>query len=71
MAFNDVSFLFLFFPVVLLLHKFMPMIGKNILLLLFSLLFFAWGSPEYLVLLLLYRFQLQHDRFRLQQLLQH
>ena len=53
MAFNDVSFLFLFFPAVLLLHKFMPMIGKNILLLLFSLLFFAWGSPEYVVLLLL------------------
>ena len=53
MAFNDISFLFIFFPVALILHKIMPMIGKNLILLILSLLFFAWGSPQYVVLLLL------------------
>lgn len=53
MAFNDISFLFLFFPAALLLHKVMPMMGKNIILLILSLIFFAWGSPEYVLLLIL------------------
>ena len=53
MAFNDLSFLFIFFPLFLLLHSFLPMKGKNILLLVLSLLFFAWGSPQYLVLMVL------------------
>ena len=53
MAFNDISFLFIFFPVALILHKIMPMFGKNFILLILSLLFFAWGSPQYVVLLLL------------------
>ena len=54
MAFNDLSFLFIFFPVVLLLHKLIPgMKGKNILLLVFSLVFFAWGTPEYMLLMVL------------------
>ena len=52
MAFNDLGFLFLLFPVILLAHKLVPgMLGKNIVLLLGSLLFFAWGSPEYLFLM--------------------
>ncbi len=54
MAFNELHFLFLFFPVVLLLHKLIPgMMGKNIVLLICSLVFFAWGSPEYLLLMVL------------------
>ena len=53
MAFNDISFLFLFFPLAFVTHKLMPNRGKNILLLVLSLLFFAWGSPRYVVLLLL------------------
>ena len=54
MAFNDLSFLFLFFPAVLLLHKLIPgMLGKNIVLLVGSLVFFAWGSPEYLFLMVM------------------
>ena len=53
MAFNDISFLFVFFPLALLAHKLMPMPGKNIMLLILSLLFFAWGSPEYVLLLIL------------------
>ena len=52
MAFNDLSFLFIFFPLFLLLHQFMPMKGKNIVLVILSLLFFAWGSPRYMVLMI-------------------
>ncbi len=53
MAFNDISFLFVFFPLFLLLHALAPMKAKNIILVLLSLLFFAWGSPDYLVLMVL------------------
>ena len=53
MAFNDISFLFLFFPLAFVTHKLMPNRGKNILLLMLSLLFFAWGSPRYVLLLIL------------------
>ena len=45
MAFNDLSFVFIFFPLAILLHQLIPGItGKNIVLLALSLLFFAWGS---------------------------
>ena len=53
MAFHDISFLFILFPVVLLAHKVMPQKGKNLVLLLFSLLFNAWGEPRYVVLMVL------------------
>ena len=53
MAFNDISFLFVFFPGILLLHTLMPTPGRNILLLVASLVFYAWGSPEYVLLLVL------------------
>ena len=53
MAFNELGFLFVFFPAAVLLYALMPKPGKNILLLLISLVFFAWGSPEYLLLLIL------------------
>ena len=54
MAFNELHFLFLFFPVVLLLHKLIPgMMGKNVVLLVCSLIFFAWGTPEYVFLMIL------------------
>ncbi len=39
-------------PVFLAVYYFLPVIGKNILLLLASLLFYAWGSPAYLAVLL-------------------
>ena len=53
MAFNDLAFVFIFFPAVLLIHGLMPMFGKNLVLLVFSLLFFVWGSPDYVLLLIL------------------
>ena len=53
MAFNDLSFVFLFFPVVLLAHWVVPGAFKNLVLLIFSLVFFAWGSPSYVLLMVL------------------
>ena len=53
MAFHDISFLFLLFPLVLLAHKVMPRAGKNGVLLAFSLLFYAWGEPRYVAVLVL------------------
>ena len=53
MAFSELSFVFLFLPLALLLHKLAPMKVKNIILTLLSLLFFAWGSTRYMVLMIL------------------
>ena len=53
MAFHELSFLFLFFPVAMVLYALMPKAGRNALLVLLSLVFFAWGSPEYVLLLVL------------------
>ena len=53
MAFNDLSFVFLFFPAVLLIHWAVPAMLKNTVLLIFSLIFFAWGSPTYVLLMIL------------------
>ena len=53
MAFNDLSFVFLFFPAVLLIHWVAPAMLKNTVLLVFSLIFFAWGSPTYVLLMVL------------------
>ena len=53
MAFNGLSFVFLFFPAVLLIHWAVPAVLKNTVLLIFSLIFFAWGSPTYVLLMIL------------------
>lgn len=53
MVFSGFSFLFLFFPAVLILYFALPGIrAKNIVLCLTSLLFYSWGEPVYLFLML-------------------
>ncbi|WP_374019407.1 MBOAT family O-acyltransferase [Paenibacillus thiaminolyticus] len=52
MVFSSVVFLFTFLPAALLLYYASPRRGKNAALLLISLLFYAWGEPVYIVLLL-------------------
>ncbi len=53
MVFSDLLFLFLFLPLNLLLQQLMPSIrGKNIVMLLFSLFFYTWGEPVYVLLLI-------------------
>lgn len=51
MAFSTLAFPFLFLPLSLLLYFVVPKRLKNAVLLLCSLLFFAWGRPEYLLLM--------------------
>ena len=53
MAFHELGFLFIFFPVAMALYFLVPKIAKNALLVVLSLVFFAWGSAEFVLLLLL------------------
>jgi alginate O-acetyltransferase complex protein AlgI len=52
MVFSSLEFLFLFLPLMLAAYFAMPDRGKNAVLLLFSLLFYAWGEPVYVLLML-------------------
>ncbi|MCP3931675.1 MAG: MBOAT family protein [Bacteroidetes bacterium] len=53
MVFSSLLFLFLFLPLVLLLHFVIPRWAKNTGLLLASLIFYSWGEHGYVVLMLL------------------
>ena len=50
MAFSELSFLFLIFPLALALYHLAPKGMRRLVLVAVSLLFFAWGSPEYVLL---------------------
>lgn len=52
MLFSSLSFLFLFLPLCLIAYFLSPKKIKNIVLLVFSLLFYAWGEPQYIILML-------------------
>ena len=53
MVFSSLLFLFCFLPIVFLLYNLMPNLkSKNILLFIFSLIFYAWGEPIYVLLML-------------------
>ena len=52
MVFSSLSFLVLFLPVALLLYFAMPRRARNLVLFLISLVFYAWGEPVYVVLML-------------------
>lgn len=54
MQFNSIVFLLLFLPVVLFAYYRSPAGIKNVILLAASLLFYAWGSPLYLLVLIFY-----------------
>lgn len=51
MLFSSATFLFYFFPAFLLLYYLLP--WKNTVLLVASLIFYAWGEPRFVLLLLL------------------
>ena len=53
MVFSDNIFLFFFLPLVLLCDRLCPKAHRNGVLLLFSLIFYAWGEPVYVLLMLL------------------
>jgi alginate O-acetyltransferase complex protein AlgI len=52
MVFSSFVFLFLFLPIVLLLYYVCPVRGRNGVLLAASLLFYAWGEPVYVLIML-------------------
>jgi len=53
-VFSSLIFLYLFLPICLLLYfAVKPLRAKNCVLLIFSLLFYAWGEPVYIVLMVL------------------
>lgn len=53
MVFSSLAFLCVFLPVVFLLHQAIPGIrGKNLLLIVASLVFYAYGEPVYILLML-------------------
>jgi len=51
MLFSSLTFLYFFLPAVLLCYFLVPMRYKNAVLLIFSLLFYAWGEPKYVFLM--------------------
>ncbi len=51
MVFSSLLFLFRFFPVVLLLYYAVPKKFRNLVLLLVSMVFYAWGEPVYVLLM--------------------
>ena len=53
MALSSLVFIFIFLPLSLLLYHLVPQRGRQILLAILSLLFYAFGSPKYLAVLLL------------------
>ena len=52
MLFSSMVFLWLFLPVAFILYRIIGKKGKNVFLLLVSLLFYAWGEPIYIFLML-------------------
>ena len=52
MLFTSISFLYYFLPLVLIVYFIVPKNYKNLVLLLFSLLFYFYGEPKYILLML-------------------
>lgn len=53
MTFSSLTFLYLFFPIVTVLYFLVQnRTWRNVVLLLFSLLFYSWGEPKYVLLML-------------------
>lgn len=53
MVFSSLTFLFVFLPIVLLIYYISPRPLKNFVILLFSLIFYAWGEPKFIFLIIL------------------
>lgn len=52
MVFSSLFFIFFFLPVFFVLYYIVPSKFKNLILLIFSLLFYSWGEPIYILILL-------------------
>lgn len=56
MVFSSTVFIFFFLPITLILYYLVPFKFKNIILLIASLIFYAWGEPIYIGLIILSSF---------------
>lgn len=52
MVFSSLIFLFVFLPITMIIYYICPRILRNAVLLLASLVFYAWGEPVYIILML-------------------
>lgn len=69
MVFSSVTFLFYFLPIVLMIYYIVPNRLKNIVLLISSLVFYAYGEPKFVVVMILsiictYVFAILMDRYK-------
>lgn len=53
MLFSSITFIFYFLPIVLILHLLAPKSWKNLVVLVSSLFFYAWGEPKYVILMVI------------------
>ena len=53
MIFSSITFLFYFLPIVLICYFVVPNRFRNAVLMVFSLLFYGWGEPKYLVFMMI------------------
>ena len=52
MIFSSIFFIFTFLPLTLLVYYLVPFKAKNLVLLIVSLVFYAWGEPVYVILMI-------------------
>lgn len=52
MVFSSLNFIFIFLPVVLIMYYICPVRFRNAVLLMASLVFYAWGEPKYIIIML-------------------
>ena len=69
MLFSSIPFLYYFLPIVLIAYYIVPKAAKNLVLLISSLIFYGWGEPKYVFLMLAtvffgYIFGLLIEKFR-------
>jgi len=53
MLFSSLTFIFIFLPIILIIYYLSKDKYKNYILLIFSLLFYSWGEPKYIILMIL------------------
>lgn len=56
MVFSGLTFMLAFLPIILILYYIVPKKGKNIVILISGLLFYAWGEPLYVFVMILSTF---------------
>ena len=53
MLFNSITFIYYFLPIVLIIYFAVPKKLKNIVLLISSIIFYAYGEPRYVLLMII------------------